>query len=143
MVGAMGVILEIAVVRVLSVCGPVVGHTDVQSTDVVCQGEVYLLRVVRVGQSHTTPCRERQALVCYAKGGLKRHVAKVLTTPDVLTHYIRCHGGFQLVFWFLCLLCRSGQCHCQQHERDDVFLHNSAMLFLLPAKVLLCEHRTK
>ena len=106
MARTMGIVEEIAL---LGIVEPVVGKTDVEPASSIGKGQVELLRITRIRDAYTTPCRERKALIADAKCGLEGYVAKILATPYILTYDI-CR------YCCLYILCRSTS-SCGEHHR--------------------------
>ena len=113
----MSIVHEIAVVGVETGVEPVVRNADVESACGVGECQVELLRVVRIGQSHAAPSRQRQAFIADAEGGLQGHIAQVLATPDITTDDISTDRCLNLTLTFNLILCDGGHTHNQSHSQ--------------------------
>ena len=94
MVGAVGVVLEVASAGILSGAEPVVADADVEASDGVAEGEVELLGV---GWAYVAPGGEGESLPFDAERGLEACVAQFLATPDVLVDDVCADCGFNLL----------------------------------------------
>ncbi len=96
-VGAVGVVLEVASAGILSGAEPVVADADVEASDGVAEGEVELLGVGWFGEAYVAPGGEGESLPFDAERGLEACVAQFLATPDVLVDDVCADCGFNLL----------------------------------------------
>ena len=67
MIGLMCSILEVTVVGIKTCIKPIVGDSDIQSTNGICHSKVELLCIFRFGQSHRAPCIQAKSLVAHTQ----------------------------------------------------------------------------
>ena len=114
MVGAVGIILEIASIRIEANTEPIIRDADIESTYRITEGQVEFLRVVRICQSVTAPGCQAQAFIANAERWLNSGTSSIQTTPDVtaddITRY-RC-------LYFFRFFCKGAGTHRQPHRKQ-------------------------